>query len=86
MDYYLKSKEGAYPCEITIDEDNGRYMIKKEDTSGEIFNTAQELIHWLENNWNREQFVNDKYFDRMMKELHEAYSTEIHVPPLVSKQ
>ena len=43
MEYNLYSKDSAYPCEVTIDEENGRYMIRKADTSGEIFNSAAEL-------------------------------------------
>ncbi|MFC0273040.1 hypothetical protein ACFFIX_16565 [Metabacillus herbersteinensis] len=44
MEFSIKSKDNVYPCEVTIDEDNGRYMIRNTDSSGEIFNTPEELV------------------------------------------
>ncbi|WP_108671210.1 hypothetical protein [Peribacillus acanthi] len=56
MEISLCSVNCALPIEITIDEDNGRYMIRKSDTSGEYFNTATELISWIRQNMKEEEF------------------------------
>ena len=69
MEFYLKSKNCAFPCEVTIDEDNGRYTIRKEDTSGEVFNNPEELVQWIIENWDKEDFQDDEQFDLMMKEI-----------------
>ena len=69
MEYQLCSLESALPCEVTIDEDNGRYMIRKADTSGEIFNSAEELILWVKTNWRAEEFCYPEEFQMMMEEL-----------------
>ncbi|WP_311264933.1 hypothetical protein [Priestia aryabhattai] len=44
MEFSLQSYESAIPCEVVADEENGRYMLRKADTSGEVFNTPSELI------------------------------------------
>ncbi|MYL35578.1 hypothetical protein GLW05_18535 [Pontibacillus yanchengensis] len=69
MEYQLYGKSGAYPCVVTIDPDNGRYMIRKEDTSGEVFNSKEELVKWIHDYWKIEQFVDPKAFTTMMDEL-----------------
>lgn len=69
MEYFLNSKDGAYPCEVTIDEDNGRFMVKKADSSGEFFNTPKELVQWIMENWNRDQFYDKYLFEKMVKEI-----------------
>ncbi|QPA32305.1 hypothetical protein [Thermaerobacillus caldiproteolyticus] len=69
MEFSLKAKDSAFPCEVTIDEDNGRYMIRKADTSGEVFNTPEELVQWIIDNWNNDDFQDQEQFDWMMKEI-----------------
>lgn len=69
MEFSLKSKDNVYPCEVTIDEDNGRYMIRNTDSSGEIFNTPEELVLWVVNNWEVSDFQDTGMFETMMKEI-----------------
>ena len=69
MEFSLKSKDNVYPCEVTIDEDNGRYMIRNTDSSGEIFNTPEELVLWLVNNWEVSDFQDTGKFETMMREI-----------------
>lgn len=69
MEFLLKSKENAYPCEVTIDEDNGRYMIRKSDSSGEIFNSPVELVKWILANWHSDEFYDSEQFETMIKEI-----------------
>lgn len=75
MEYLLKSRESAFPCEVTIDEDNGRYMIRKADSSGEVFNTPIELIKWVLTNWNSDEFYDKDEFEEMINELRALYPT-----------
>ncbi|WP_306472899.1 hypothetical protein [Priestia megaterium] len=44
-------------------------MLRKADTSGEVFNTLSELIQWIEANWSPEQFVSPAAFHEMMEQL-----------------
>ncbi|RAS71930.1 hypothetical protein [Priestia endophytica] len=70
MKFTLKSKESAIPCLVTLDDENGdRYMIRKEDTSGEVFNSPSQLIAWFSANWHGDDFVDSDSFHHMMKEL-----------------
>ncbi|WP_027409697.1 hypothetical protein [Anoxybacteroides tepidamans] len=69
MEYFLQAKDGAFPCEVTIDEDNGRYMIRKADTSGEVFNTPEELVRWILANWNKDAFHDQDQFEQMINEI-----------------
>jgi hypothetical protein len=69
MEYTLCSVDCALPCEVTIDDDNGRYMIRKSDTSGEVFNTAEELIAWVKSNWKPEEFCDPNEFNNLLKQL-----------------
>ena len=73
MEYSLKSRESAFPCEVTIDEDNGRYMIRKADSSGEVFNTPIELVKWVLFNWNSDEFYDKDLFDGMIREFKAYY-------------
>ena len=56
MEFELNSFDGALPVEVTIDEDNGRYMIRKSDTSGEYFNNPFEMVEWIRANFNADDF------------------------------
>lgn len=69
VEFFLQAKDGAFPCEVTIDEDNGRYMIRKADTSGEVFNTPEELVRWIVANWKRDDFLDQEQFECMMNEI-----------------
>ncbi|MEH6942619.1 hypothetical protein [Bacillus sp. JJ722] len=69
MEFSLCSNDCALPVEVTIDEDNGRYTIRKSDSSGEYFNTAQELIDWIKQNFSVDQFCYQEEFEDMMKQL-----------------
>lgn len=74
LEFSLCSLDSALPVEITIDEDNGRFMIRKSDTSGEVFNSPRELIEWVKTNLREDEFCDIREFNGMMKML-EAYDT-----------
>jgi len=69
VEFSLCSLDCALPVEVILDEDNGRYMIRKSDSSGEFFNTPHELIQWVKNNFSAEEFCDPKEFQGMIKEL-----------------
>jgi hypothetical protein len=69
MEFSLCSLDGALPVEVTLDEDNGRFMIRKSDTSGEYFNSPGELIDWLKVNLSEEDFCDRDEFQGMMEIL-----------------
>ncbi len=77
MEFLLKTKDNAFPCEVTIDEDNGRYMIRKSDSSGEFFNSPKELVGWIMENWDSEDFIDKEQFEGMLKEIR-VFLTIIH--------
>ncbi len=69
MEFSLKCKESMFPCEVTIDEDNGRYMLRKADSSGEFFNTPQELADWVFKNWRSDDFDEQESYQNMLRTL-----------------
>lgn len=69
MEFLLNSFDGALPVEVTIDEDNGRYMIRKSDTSGEFFNSPMEMIKWMRANLHADDFCIPAEFKQMMESL-----------------
>lgn len=69
MEFILKSYDSAFPCEVTLDEDNGRYMLRKSDSSGEFFNSPIELITWIKNNWSEKEFIYPEEYKKMMNLL-----------------
>lgn len=71
MEFSLCSLDSALPVEVTLDEDNGRYMIRKSDTSGEYFNSANELIQWVKANFTAEEFCDPKEYHGMIQKLTE---------------
>ncbi|WP_066254995.1 hypothetical protein [Neobacillus drentensis] len=77
MEFYLKSKDNAYPCIVTIDEDNGRYTIRKSDSSGEYFNSPKELVAWIMENWHSEDFLDCEEYESMLCEI-SVYFPLIH--------
>jgi hypothetical protein len=77
MEYDIKAKDCAFPCEVTIDPDNGRYMIRKSDTSGEVFQNVNDLKEWISQNWNVNEFEDPSQFTQLLNELEsmpESYS------------
>jgi hypothetical protein len=77
LEFYLKSKDNAYPCIVTIDEDNGRYTIRKSDSSGEYFNSPKELVAWIMENWHSEDFLDRQEYESMLSEI-SVYFPLIH--------
>ncbi|WP_377889000.1 hypothetical protein [Alkalihalobacillus sp. R86527] len=71
MEYNLYSKDSAYPCEVTIDDENGRYMIRKSDTSGEVFNSVEDLTGWIRANWKEDDFRSRKQYNYLLEILEE---------------
>ncbi|OCA90844.1 hypothetical protein A8F94_02935 [Bacillus sp. FJAT-27225] len=71
MEFSLDSFECALPVEVTIDEDNGRYMIRKSDTSGVFFNSPSELIQWIRAHFQEDEFRSPDDFRNMMGKLSE---------------
>jgi len=69
VEFLLCTYDCALPIEVTLDDDNGRYTIRKSDTSGEYFNTPHELIVWIEQNFSAEQFCDLNEFQQMMSQL-----------------
>jgi hypothetical protein len=74
MEFSLCSFDGALPVEVTIDEDNGRYMIRKSDTSGEFFNSPFELIAWVKAHFHEDDFCDPQEFKSMISQLLEYES------------
>ncbi|WP_226666741.1 hypothetical protein [Metabacillus litoralis] len=72
MEFDLKNKDGAIPCWVVADNDNGRYMIREEDTSGEVFNDPTSMLLWIENNWDISNFENKTLFLQMVKSLQQV--------------
>lgn len=73
LEFSLYSLDSAMPVEVTIDEDNGRYMIRKSDRSGEFFNSPNELIEWLKMNLQEDEFCDRSEFLGMMEILENIY-------------
>ncbi|MGD6957610.1 hypothetical protein ACQCWA_05595 [Rossellomorea aquimaris] len=69
MEFEIMTKESEIPCLVVADEDNGRYLIRKADTSGEVFNSQEELVTWIEANWSKEQVINTYEFVKMLEML-----------------
>lgn len=69
MEFSLNSYDGALPVEVTVDEDNGRYMIRKSDTSGEFFNSPMEMVKWIRANLRADDFCIPAEFTQMMDSL-----------------
>ncbi|SDM55572.1 hypothetical protein SAMN04488137_0733 [Fictibacillus solisalsi] len=64
MEYSLYKKDGAFPCDVTIDVDNNIYTVRDSDTTGQIFQSAPEVASWIKQNWAPDQFEKpDDYYD-----------------------
>lgn len=66
MEFAIKAKDSAIPCLVTIDEDNGRYMLRKADTSGEVFQDKNQLIQWIETEWNPLLFEDEDAYSELL--------------------
>ncbi len=66
MEFYLKNRHGAFPVEVTIDEDNHRFTVRNVDTTGAFFNSACELVEWVKSNWDKADFEHPEEFDNMI--------------------
>jgi hypothetical protein len=73
MEFFLRARDNVYPCVVTIDEDNGRYMIRKSDSSGEVFNSPKELVSWVLKNWRSDDFLDKEEFESMLKKIQEYF-------------
>ncbi|MED1203978.1 hypothetical protein [Heyndrickxia acidicola] len=71
MEFEFLTQDSAVPCLITADKDNGRYMVRKPDTSGEVFNNKEELVQWLKKNWVKNHILDEALFSKMMTSLKE---------------
>ncbi|RHW42270.1 hypothetical protein D1B31_06515 [Neobacillus notoginsengisoli] len=71
MEFSLDNFECVLPVEITIDDDNGRYMVRKSDTSGVFFNSPSELISWIKAHLKEEEFLKPDAFRQMLGKLDE---------------
>lgn len=71
MEFDLQSKYGAFPCEVTLDEENGRYTVRNADTTGAFFNTPEELVQWLTQNWSKNHFIHPEEYDTMILQLNQ---------------
>ena len=69
MEYEIKNKEGAIPCLIVADDENGRYMIREADTSGEVFNSSREMLFWIYENWEEQDFEDKQLFNQVVSSL-----------------
>lgn len=69
MEFMLSCKGSALPCEVIIDDDNGRYLVRKADSSGEFFNDPAELVKWVLKNWDSEQFNDEQQFGKMIEAI-----------------
>ncbi|MFD2214351.1 hypothetical protein [Metabacillus endolithicus] len=69
MEYEIKNKEGAIPCLIVADDENGRYMIREADTSGEVFNSSREMLFWIYENWEEQDFEDKQLFHQIVSSL-----------------
>lgn len=65
----MNCKNSALPCQVIVDEDNGRFMLRNADTSGEYFNSAAEMILWIKRNWQDDDFNDPNEFNNMLHEL-----------------
>lgn len=77
MEFSLCSYDGALPVEVTIDDDNGRYTIRKSDTSGEYFNSPRELIQWVKVHFHADEFCHPDKFREMLSKMAEYELNEL---------
>lgn len=76
MEFYLKNRHGAFPVEVTIDEDNHRFTVRNVDTTGAFFNSVRELIDWVHNNWNVADFEDPEQYYHMISSINAYMANE----------
>ncbi|MTH52070.1 hypothetical protein GKZ89_01535 [Bacillus mangrovi] len=69
MEYLLKNKSSAIPCLIESDPDSSRYMVRNADTSGKGFNSKEEMVDWIRQNWDPEEFEDPESFKQALQDL-----------------
>ncbi|WP_078432874.1 hypothetical protein [Metabacillus halosaccharovorans] len=69
MEYEIKNIESAIPCLVVADPDNGRFMIREADTSGEVFNSPREMLFWIYENWTEQDFEDKALFNEILLSL-----------------
>lgn len=69
MEFSFSCKGSAIPCEVVLDDDNGRYMLRKADHSGEFFNSAEQLFSWVQDNWQEKDFNDPNEYYHLLKEI-----------------
>ncbi|MGM0845415.1 MAG: hypothetical protein ACQEUT_10585 [Bacillota bacterium] len=67
MDYKLNALDSELPVVLTIDQDNGIYTIRKSDTSGEVFNDAEDLLAWYKQNLEPKNFSSSIDYDKAIQ-------------------
>ncbi len=75
MEFEIKAKDGAWPCEVIIDEDNGRYMLRNADTTGEFFNNPEDLKNWVQSNWLENRFEDPAQYHELLEALNNYTDT-----------
>ncbi|KUP06491.1 threonine dehydratase [Bacillus coahuilensis m2-6] len=71
MEYELYTNDSNSPVAITIDPDNGIYTVRKEDTSGEVFNSSAELVAWFQSHYEKNQFLKPHQFNSFLSEANQ---------------
>ncbi|WP_456274320.1 hypothetical protein [Bacillus sp. AK031] len=71
MELELKTIDSELPVVVTIDPDNGIYTIRKSDTSGEVFNNAEDLFSWYRENMNPGLFASDTEYEHSLNWINE---------------
>ncbi|KGA98735.1 hypothetical protein AJ85_17765 [Alkalihalobacillus alcalophilus ATCC 27647 = CGMCC 1.3604] len=71
MEYFVQHKDEHNSSLITVDTDNQRYMIQKEDTSGRIFDTPPALLAWIKKNWKPTDLEKPEVYQELLHEIAE---------------
>lgn len=75
MEKTIWTTESNVPSLIIVDEVNGRYAIRKADTSGQVFTSGSELIQWIEQNWNPSHFTDCTQYDQLLKDIQDELTS-----------
>jgi electron transfer flavoprotein alpha/beta subunit len=74
LELELKTIDSELPVVVTIDQDNGIYTIRKSDTSGKVFNSAEDLVMWFQENMDPVLFASNMEYQHSVKWLNEQVS------------
>ncbi|WYP24818.1 hypothetical protein NSQ54_10755 [Alkalihalobacillus sp. FSL W8-0930] len=75
MEKTIWTTESNVPSLVIVDNVNGRYAIRKADTSGQVFTNGTELKQWIEQNWNPSLFTNNAQYDQLLKEIQDELTS-----------